>query len=239
MSIAWTVARFEMHLFFRNPAGFVLIGLFWVVNGFFTWIYGNDILVRDEASLAAFFDVAYWSMLFFVPAWGMSALSREFQSGHWKLFRVRQVSSAQWLLGKWTAQSMIILLALLPGLLHGFSLQAAAPAMPSFWMIGLVGLWAYGSLLASLVLLAGSLTTSTIVTYLLSLLLGGFFHTLTGLVAPALGPQWRSMAEQLHIGYHLQGLWGGLLEWAQFAFFAGTVVVSLVLASFLDEKRQA
>lgn len=224
------ITRYEFRYFFSTSAGYVLVGLFLLVNGFFTWMYGQDVFFRGEASLGAFFDGAYWSLFFFIPAWGMNTLAREWRSGHWRLFRVRGIAVAEWILGKWLAQWFILGMSLLLLALYGASLEWLSPRTEGFWWIGYLGLWAYGGGLSALTLLAGAWVRSAGVTYLLALLTGGVFHTLTGLLAPAFPPAWQPWVQQLHAGHHLHTLWSGLVDWSQPAFLISIPVAALWMA---------
>jgi ABC-2 type transport system permease protein len=68
MNKIWIITKRELRSFFHSLTAYVMIVLFLGFSGFFTWIFGNDIFLVNQASLQSFFGIAFWSLLFFITA---------------------------------------------------------------------------------------------------------------------------------------------------------------------------
>ena len=76
-----------------------MLVLFLGFSGFFTWLYGSDIFFIGQASLRAFFSIAYWTLFFFIPALTMRLLSEEKRSGTIELLLTKPVTDRQVVIG--------------------------------------------------------------------------------------------------------------------------------------------
>ena len=64
------ILKKEFHSFFASPVGYLVIGLFLILNGLFLWVFDNDFNLFDYgfADLTPFFHAVQLSTLFFI--WG-------------------------------------------------------------------------------------------------------------------------------------------------------------------------
>jgi ABC-2 type transport system permease protein len=81
MSKILVIARKEFGSFFDSLVAYILLATFLGFSGFFTWIQGSDIFMRQEADLDVFFSVARWTLFFFIPALTMKMLAEEKKTG--------------------------------------------------------------------------------------------------------------------------------------------------------------
>ena len=68
MRAIWIITKRELASFFDSLIAYILLILFLGISGFFTWLFGSDIFLVGQASLRAFFSIAYWTLFFFIPA---------------------------------------------------------------------------------------------------------------------------------------------------------------------------
>ncbi|MCB0824195.1 MAG: hypothetical protein KDC09_15970, partial [Bacteroidales bacterium] len=61
----WTITKRELQSFFDSLMAYIMLIAFLGFTGFFTWLYGSDIFFVKQASLGAFFSIAYWTLFFF------------------------------------------------------------------------------------------------------------------------------------------------------------------------------
>ena len=86
MRESWIIARKELNSFFDSLVAYILLIAFLGFSGFFTWLWGSDIFYHKQASLNTFFNVALWSLFFFIPAITMRQFAEEKKSGTIELF---------------------------------------------------------------------------------------------------------------------------------------------------------
>ena len=69
----------EIQSFFTSPIGYLVIGLFLVLNGLFLWVFKGpfNIFEYGFADLGNFFLLAPWVFLFLIPAITMKSFSEE------------------------------------------------------------------------------------------------------------------------------------------------------------------
>ncbi|PSR05812.1 MAG: ABC transporter permease, partial [Bacteroidetes bacterium SW_10_40_5] len=56
MKAVWVITKRELSGFFDSLMAYILLVLFLGLSGFFTWLFGQDIFTRDQASLEVFFN---------------------------------------------------------------------------------------------------------------------------------------------------------------------------------------
>src|SRR5260221_5984799 len=107
-----TIAKRELSAYFASPVAYVVIVIFLLLCGFFTFMIGG-FFERNDASLVAFFMWHPWLYLFLVPAVGMRLWSEERKSGTIELLFTMPVTPWQAILGKYLASWIFLLIALL------------------------------------------------------------------------------------------------------------------------------
>ncbi len=110
----------EINSFFASPIGYLVIGLFLVINGLFLWVFSGEYNVFDAgfADLSAFFELAPWVLLFLISAVTMRAFSDEKKMGTLELLLTKPISLKNIVLGKYFGALLLIVLAILPTLIY-------------------------------------------------------------------------------------------------------------------------
>ena len=96
-------------MFFDSLVAYILLIAFLGFSGFFTWFYGSDIFLTKQASLQSFFQIAYWTLFFFIPALTMRSLAEENKTGTIELLLTKPVTNWQVLWGKFSACLALII----------------------------------------------------------------------------------------------------------------------------------
>ncbi|WP_339702247.1 gliding motility-associated ABC transporter permease subunit GldF [uncultured Marixanthomonas sp.] len=132
----------EITAFFASPIGYLVIGIFLLINGLFLWVFTGDYNILDAgfADLSSFFQLAPWVLLFLIPAVTMRSFSDEIKMGTLELLLTKPISLKNIVLGKYFGAVILIVIALLPTLLYIITIsQLGNPA----------GNWDVGSTLGS------------------------------------------------------------------------------------------
>lgn len=136
------ILKKEIVSFFASPIGYLVIGLFLVINGLFLWVFTGDYNILDAgfADLSAFFELAPWIFIFLIPAITMRSFSEELKLGTLELLLTKPISLRGIVLGKYFGAILLIVIALLPTLLYIYTIsELGAPT----------GNWDVGSTLGS------------------------------------------------------------------------------------------
>src|ERR1017187_2350047 len=107
------IAKRELQTFFDSLVAYIMLAAFLGFSGFFTWLYGSDVFLRNQADLQTFFGIAYWTLFFFIPAITMKMLAEEKKSGTIELLFTKPISDWQIVFGKFLACLGLVCIALL------------------------------------------------------------------------------------------------------------------------------
>ena len=119
------ILKKEINTFFASPIGYLVIGVFLLLNGLFLWVFKGDFNILDTgvASLSTFFLLAPWILIFLVPAVTMRSFSDEKKQGTLELLVTKPISHFQIVLGKYFGALVLILLALIPTFLYVYTVS--------------------------------------------------------------------------------------------------------------------
>src|SRR5690606_1395609 len=112
MHAIWIIAKRELDSFFDSLTAYITLVLFLGFSGLFTWILGVDIFLVGQASLESFFNVAYWTLFFFIPALTMRLLAEEKKTGTLELLLTKAVRDRDIVLGKFLSALTLVFIAL-------------------------------------------------------------------------------------------------------------------------------
>lgn len=119
------ILKKEINTFFASPIGYLVIGVFLLLNGLFLWVFKSEFNIFDNgiASLSSFFLLAPWILIFLVPAVTMRSFSDEKKQGTLELLVTKPISHFQIVLGKYFGAFILILLALIPTVLYVYTVS--------------------------------------------------------------------------------------------------------------------
>ena len=127
----------EITAFFASPIGYLVIGVFLLINGLFLWVFTGEYNILDAgfADLSSFFQLAPWVLLFLIPAVTMRSFSDELKMGTLELLLTKPISLKNIVLGKYFGAVILIIIALIPTVLYIITIsQLGNP--PGNWDVG-------------------------------------------------------------------------------------------------------
>src|SRR5258708_1272689 len=158
MDKIWIIAKRELRAFFDSLTAYIMLVAFLGFSGFFTWLYGSDIFLRNQADLQVFFSIAYWTLFFFIPAITMRMLAEENKSGTIELLLTKAVTDWQIIFGKFLACLLLIASALLFTLPYYFTVWNLGPIDHASVWTGYLGLLLMSASYISIRIFATSIT---------------------------------------------------------------------------------
>lgn len=237
MSSVWVIARRELASFFDSLIAYILLVLFLGFSGFFTWLYGSDIFLVGQANLESFFNVAFWTLFFFIPAVTMRLLAEERKTGTIELLLTKAISDRQVVAGKFLAAFLLIAIALLFTL--PYPLTLAAIGRPDYGQIvcGYAGLLMMSAAYISIGLYASSLTSNQIVAFLAALFISLFFHLIFGVLSNQFSGETGQVIDYLSLSNHFESMARGVIDSTDLIYFLSIVLAGLLLAGLSLSKR--
>ncbi len=234
----WIIASRELGSFFDSLLAYIMLIAFLGFTGFFTWIFGQgDIFFRGEASLDAFFGVAYWTLFFFIPALTMRMVAEEKSSGTLELMLTKPVSDGQFVTGKFLSVFLLICISLALTLPYYITVASIGPVDHGAVWSGYLGTLLMSAAYISIGVFASSLTSNQIVSFLLALLIGIFFHLLFGMIAQNFTGTLGNVIHWFSISGHYESIIRGVIDTKDLVFFFTVIAAGLFGAEAVLVKR--
>ncbi|MDH3322919.1 MAG: gliding motility-associated ABC transporter permease subunit GldF [Flavobacteriaceae bacterium] len=118
------ILKKELNVFFASPIGYLVIAIFFIINGLFLWVFNGDfnILNAGFADLNSFFFIAPWFFIFLIPAITMRSFTDEIKSGTIEILKTKPITSWQIILGKYLGALILVISALIPTLTYVYTI---------------------------------------------------------------------------------------------------------------------
>ncbi len=239
----FAIFKKEIRSFFTTPIGYLVVGLFLLLNGLFLWVFEGPYNVLDYgfADLSNFFSMAPWIFLFLIPAISMRSFSEERKLGTLELLYIKPISLWQTVLGKFLGTLTLVIIALLPTLLYVYAINELGTTTGNM-DLGLVWGSYFGMLFlvitfAAVSLFVSSLSNNQIVAFLIAVLacfmLYYGFHSLATLFENG---TWSYYIQTIGMKVHYEDLANGVLDTRDLVYFASVAFLFLYLTQVYLKK---
>jgi ABC-2 type transport system permease protein len=243
----FAILKKEINAFFASPTGYLVIGLFLVLNGLFLWVFKGEYNILDSgfASLEPFFTLAPWIFLFLIPAITMKSFSEEIKQGTLELLLTKPLTTIELVLGKYLGALVLVLLAILPSLLYIAAiwyLGSPNGNLDSGVILGsYFGLIFLGACYAAIGIFASILSPNQIVSFILAIFLCFIayfaFEALANLNVFGSGS---FGIEDLGLDAHYESISRGVIDTRDVIYFLSFILLFLALTTFnLNKKKQS
>lgn len=222
----------EVKGFFNNAIGYLVIGLFLLINGLFLWVFEGSFNIFDQgiADLLPFFELTPWIFTFLIAAITMRCFSEENKIGTLELLLTKPLSLHQIILGKFLGCFVLVVLALLPTLIYLVCLSALQ-IDHQYWDLGstlgsFIGIIFLGLCFIAIGLFTSALTNNQIVAFLLAVIINFLlFFGIEGLsfIFPNIN------LSSIGIQYHYSSISRGVIDTKDIFYFLSIVFLFLVL----------
>jgi ABC-2 type transport system permease protein len=233
----WIVCKRELNSFFDSLLAYIMIIAFLGFSGFFTWLYGRDVFLVKQASLQSFFDVAYWTLFFFIPALTMRLIAEEKNSGTLEMILTKPVSDWQFVVGKFLSTLLLISISLVLTLPYYITISSIGPVDHGAVWTGYLGLLLMSAAYISIGVFSSSITNNQIVAFLVALLIGIFFHLLFSLLARNFSGILGNILNYLSIDTHYNSITRGVIDSKDIIYFLSVIFIGLASSELVLSKR--
>lgn len=240
----FTVLNKEIRSFFSHPTGYIILGIFLIINGLFLWVIPGEynVLENGYANVDGLFSLAPWLFLFLCPAITMNLITAEKQTGTWELLITKPLSVKSIILGKFFAVWIVVVLTILPSLIYFFSVFLIAEPIGNVdtgaFVGSFFGLILLSGIYLSIGMFASSISSNQIVSFLIAvvisfLLFYGF--ELFAMLFTAGETAWSFM--NLGISWHYKSISRGVIDLDDLVYFFVGTSFFLSGAWFFAQKK--
>lgn len=228
----YQIFKKELNSFLDSLIGYIVIGVFLVATGLFTWFFKDNILDFGYADMSLFFQISPFLFLFLIPAITMRAFSEEVKSGTIELLFTKPLSKWQIVFGKYLASCFLIFLSLVPTLLYYYSVyQLGNPAGnvdSAAVFSSYLGLFLLGCVFAAIGVLMSAFTDNQVTAFVLSFVVCLILFYGIGQFAqlPFMGDL-GYVFSQFGLDYQYNSLGKGLLDSRNIIYFLTVIFISL------------
>ena len=237
MKQIWTVAKRELKSFFDSLIAYIMIVAFLGFSGFFTWLYGSDVFFVGQASLQTFFEIAYWTIFFFIPALTMRLFAEENRTGTIELLMTRPITDWQIVFGKFMSTFILICICLALTIPYYITVAFLGNIDHGAVISGYIGLLLMSAAYISLGVFASSITNNQIVAFLVTLFIGIFFHLICGILSHSVSGILSQIFNYLSLQTHFNSIARGVIDTRDLIYFASIIFAGLVATEAVLSKR--
>ncbi|MCE7864070.1 MAG: gliding motility-associated ABC transporter permease subunit GldF [Bacteroidetes bacterium CHB5] len=231
----------EFNSFLNSLIAYMVIGVFLTGIGLLMWVFPDtSVLEYGFADMDTLFSMGPYVFVFLVPAITMKSFAEEKKLGTLELLLTKPLSDWDVVLGKFLAAFALVLLALVPTVIYYMSVYQLGNPVGNIDSAGVwgsyIGLALLAMIFCAIGLLASSLTTNQIVSFILAAFL--CFLIYTGFDSLATFGNNALLIKQLGILYHYDSLSKGLIDSRDVVYFISITAFILVATRTVIGSRQ-
>ena len=226
----------EIQSFFSSSTGYLVIGIFLVINGLFLFVFGGNYNILDYgfADLSPFFDLAPWIFIFLIPAITMKSFAEERKMGTMELLLTRPIGKWNLVLGKFLGTFTLTLLALIPTFIYVFTIYKLGDPIGNLDVGATIGSYIGLLLLAAsyitIGLFSSASTNNQITAFIIAVFLCFFiFFFFEGLANYQIFKDSIYGLEYLGINYHYKSMSRGVIDTRDLIYFFSLITFFISL----------
>ncbi len=237
------ILKKEINTFFASPIGYLVIGVFLLLNGLFLWVFKGEFNILDNglANLSSFFLLAPWILIFLVPAVTMRSFSDEKKQGTLELLVTKPISHFQIVLGKYFGALVLILMALIPTLLYVYTVSQLGNPEGNLDMGSTIGsyfgLFFLIAAYTAIGVFASTLSDNQIVAFIIAVFICFFFYFgFEGLSNYTIFDNLIYM-ENLGMASHYNSMSRGVIDTRDLIYFISIALAFLIFTKLRIQKQ--
>ncbi len=236
----------EISVFFSSIIGYLIIGIFLLINSFILWHEISDINILDNAyaNMDSLFSIAPLIFLVFIPAVSMRVFAEEFNTGTIETLIAKPITAFNIVLAKYLAVLSLILISIIPTIIYVVSIYFLGELIGNLDLASIVGsyigLILLSSIFSAISIYASSLSSSQIVAFILAIIICSFFYF--GLDFLSQAPLLLSVdliIQKFGISFHYNMLSKGLIKLSDFIYFISVSLLFIKLTEGVIKNRNS
>ncbi|OQY38081.1 MAG: ABC transporter [Spirochaetaceae bacterium 4572_7] len=219
-----SIAKKEFKSFFISPIGYIVIGVYLVISG---WFFFSTIFLSKSVSLRDFFGLMPIILSFIIPAITMKSYSEEYNTGSYEMLGTLPITTMDVAMGKFLSSWAFSVVMLIPTLSYPLFLSALGDLDSGIVVSGYIGALLITGSYTAIGILASSLTKNQIIAFLIG---SGicFFLTIIDGMAILLPKSIAGLVQYLSTGYHLKNAAKGIVDSRDIIYFGSLIYLALM-----------
>lgn len=225
----------EIQSYFYSPLGYVFIGVYWLIAGFF---FFNSNLIGNTSDMRSMFSTLFIMTLFLIPILTMRLMSEDRKSKTDQLLLMSPISSWSIIVGKFLAALAVYAIALSMTLVMAVVLEIVSS--PDWILIlgHVLGSLLLGGLLIAITLFISATTENQIIAAVLGFMVSFFLMLLSSLARFISNPIMAEFVIALSPEKRYQDFTLGILDVSNVVFFISFIALFLYFSVALFEMRK-
>lgn len=236
----------EISVFFSSIIGYLIIGLFLLINSLILWHDISDINILDNAyaNMDSLFSIAPLIFLVFIPAVSMRVFAEEFNTGTIETLMTKPITAFNIVFAKYLAVLSLILISIIPTIIYVVSIYFLGEIIGNLDLASIVGsyigLILLSSIFSAISVYASSLSSNQIVAFILAIIICSFFYFGLDLLSQV--PLLLSVdliLQKIGISFHYNMLSKGLIKLSDFVYFISVSLLFIKLTEGVIKSRKS
>lgn len=233
----------EFNSFLNSLIGYLVVGVFLIAMGLLMWVFPDTSVLRDGyANMDTLFLVGPYIFIFLVPAITMRSFAEERKLGTLELLMTKPLRETDIILGKFLAAFLLVILSLIPTLIYYFTLYSLGSPKGNIDAPGVmgsyIGMILLGGIFCSIGILASSLTSSQVVSFIIAAFLCFIFYSGFDSAASLFNDGETSLlVKQFGIVYHYEAMSKGLIDSRDLIYFLSVGGILLLFTKVVLSSR--
>lgn len=240
-----TIAKRELEEYFSSPLAYVVIVIFLLLIGFFTFSAAGGFFERGQANLAGPFFVWHpWLYLFLVPAVGMRLWAEERRVGTLELLFTMPITPWQAIVGKFIASWLFLGVALVLTFPVVITVNYLGSPDNGVIFCAYVGSWLMGGAYLAISCITSAITRNQVISFILAfmicllLVLCGW-PPVTNFLTRWDTPWLLNVVASLSVMTHFEWFMKGVLDSRDIIYFLSIIGFSLFTTSVILRSHRA
>ena len=236
----------EISVFFSSLIGYLIIGVFLLINSILLWSDFSDIniLSYGYADMDIFFTTAPLYFLLFIPAISMRVFTEEYTLGTIETLITKPITSLQIALAKFLAVLVLVLFTILPTLIYVFSIYFLGESIGNLDLAGIMGSY-FGliflcALFSSISIYTSSISSNQIISFAFAILLSTLFYFGFDVISElSILQNYDLFIQKIGISFHYDMMSKGLIKFSDIIYFLSFTFLFIKLTELIIIQRTA
>ena len=241
-----TIFKKEVSVFFSTLIGYLIIGVFLLINSILLWSDFSKLNILDYgyADMDIFFEISPLLFLLFIPAVSMRVFTEEYTNGTMETLATKPITSFQIVLGKFLSVFSLVLFAIIPTLIYVISIYYIGESVGNLDLAGILGsylgLILLCALFSSVSIYASSIASNQIISFILAILLNTLFYFGFDVLSEfSFLHNIDLIIQQIGISFHYEVMSKGLLRFSDIIYFLSFTFLFIKLTELVVIEKKA
>lgn len=219
-----SIGKKEFKSFFISPVGYIVIGIYLVVSG---WFLFSTLFLSQSVTLRDFFALMPMILSFIIPALTMKSFAEEYKTGSYEMLGTLPITTMDITLGKLAATWAFVLVMLLPTLSYPLFISTLGDLDSGIVLSGYIGAFFLAGSFTAIGTLASTLTKNQIIAFLIGAAVCFLLTVIEGMVI-LLPHSIAGLIQYISVGYHFNNIAKGIIDSRDLIYFLSLIFLAVL-----------